>query len=256
MTVVTWDQLDKNQTDPEKIEEAINRLIAAHNNDPSAHLDTGQSLQSHKAQSIIDHVVGSVLADKQTMREVTFRTFFESLDGYAKVGSVSNDDFFGVVLYVEYGATNESSISSTPQVPINYRNSNFDMLCQIVAHFSLSNSHFNAWFGFLNNYEITTEGFGFIVSDGSLYCHVRCGTTTTRSDPVSCDLSADHLFRVHYSHAAGSVYFYIDNELVATISKPSGSWLDDLGPCLGIKLTQENDGTLHAADLFSSRSLL
>ena len=60
----TWGLLPKSQTDSEKIEEAIARMIQEHNEDETAHLGAGQSLQSHKASEIIDHVVHSVLAEK------------------------------------------------------------------------------------------------------------------------------------------------------------------------------------------------
>jgi len=61
---ITWGQLPKSQIDPEKIEEAIARMIKEHNEDESAHLGPGQSLQSHKASEIIDHAVKSILAEK------------------------------------------------------------------------------------------------------------------------------------------------------------------------------------------------
>jgi len=61
---ITWGQLPKSQIDPERIEEAIARMIKEHNEDESAHLGPGQSLQSHKASEIIDHAVKSILAEK------------------------------------------------------------------------------------------------------------------------------------------------------------------------------------------------
>ena len=71
ITPTTWGVLPKNQTDPEKIEEAIARLIDEHNEDEEAHLGVGQSLQSHKASEIIDHIAASVIADKIKDGEVT-----------------------------------------------------------------------------------------------------------------------------------------------------------------------------------------
>jgi hypothetical protein len=62
--MITWGQLAKSQTDPEKIEEAIKRLINEHNADPEAHLVEGGSLKSHKMAEIIDHLVESIVADK------------------------------------------------------------------------------------------------------------------------------------------------------------------------------------------------
>jgi hypothetical protein len=75
MGVVVWGELEKSQIDPEKIEEAIGRLIAEHNDDESAHLGAGQSLQSHKASTIIDHLVSSIIASTIRDGEVVVPKF-------------------------------------------------------------------------------------------------------------------------------------------------------------------------------------
>jgi len=62
--MITWGQLAKSQDDPEKIEEAIARMISEHNADPEAHLCEGGSLRSHKMAEIIDHLVNSILGEK------------------------------------------------------------------------------------------------------------------------------------------------------------------------------------------------
>jgi len=64
MSIPVWGLLEKSQVDPETIEEAIDRLILAHNESEESHLGSGQSLQSHKASEIIDHIVSSIIADK------------------------------------------------------------------------------------------------------------------------------------------------------------------------------------------------
>jgi len=60
----TWGMLPKSQIDPEIIEAAINRIVKAHNEDETAHLGLGQSLQSHKASEIIDHIAKSIITHK------------------------------------------------------------------------------------------------------------------------------------------------------------------------------------------------
>ena len=63
-TTVTWGNLLKSQISAEKIEAAILRMIQNHEDDADAHLEIGESLQSHKASVIIDHIAGSVVSDK------------------------------------------------------------------------------------------------------------------------------------------------------------------------------------------------
>jgi len=59
-----WGQLEKAQDDDETIEEAIARLIAEHETDAGAHTGAGESLETHKAQDVIDHKAESILNDK------------------------------------------------------------------------------------------------------------------------------------------------------------------------------------------------
>lgn len=59
-----WGGLPKSQTDNERIEDAITRRVGEHAADETAHLLPGQSLQSHKASQIIDHLAESVVNDK------------------------------------------------------------------------------------------------------------------------------------------------------------------------------------------------
>ncbi len=76
----TWGTTPKSQTDNELVEAAISRLIEAHNDDPDAHLGTGQSLQSHRASDIIDHEARSIVADKFASGAILYRPYLP--DGY------------------------------------------------------------------------------------------------------------------------------------------------------------------------------
>src|SRR4030067_2373187 len=83
MANVTWGLLSKNQEDPKTTEEAIDRIVEEHNEDEEAHLSAGQSLQSHKASEIIDHLARSIVLDK--LLEYQRWDFpFESLAAYTK----------------------------------------------------------------------------------------------------------------------------------------------------------------------------
>ena len=92
MGVPNWGLLTKSQVDNETIEQAIARLILAHEEDETSHLDTGESLQSHKASEIIDHLAASIIEDKIGARQITpaklyfdkyyLQLHFESLDAW------------------------------------------------------------------------------------------------------------------------------------------------------------------------------
>lgn len=59
-----WGNLNKTINDPTLIEEAISGAINDHNDDPDAHVGPNQSLESHRAAEIIDHLAESVVNDK------------------------------------------------------------------------------------------------------------------------------------------------------------------------------------------------
>lgn len=64
MSLQSWASLQKSSTDSETIEQAIARLIAVHNSDPTAHLGIDGSLLAHKSDEVIDHPALSIVPDK------------------------------------------------------------------------------------------------------------------------------------------------------------------------------------------------
>lgn len=50
--------------DPTTIDQAISIAVQAHDDEPTAHLEAGQSLTTHRAAQIIDHLAESVVNDK------------------------------------------------------------------------------------------------------------------------------------------------------------------------------------------------
>ncbi|MEI7961345.1 MAG: right-handed parallel beta-helix repeat-containing protein [archaeon] len=92
MPIENWGLLPKSQVDSETIEEAIARLITAHNDDETAHLDVGQSLQSHASSEIIDHLADSVLNDKLQLQS----------RAYTAIVSKTGTDFSDIQEAIDY----------------------------------------------------------------------------------------------------------------------------------------------------------
>lgn len=59
-----WGNLARAVNDGTLIDQAIETAVQAHDDDPEAHLDAGQSLTTHRAAEIIDHLAESVVNDK------------------------------------------------------------------------------------------------------------------------------------------------------------------------------------------------
>ena len=119
-----WGQLAKSQTDAEKVEEAIVRLILEHNEDETAHLGVGQSLQSHKASEIIDHLAesiiedkianGSVSSDKITTEQIIAKDFRTALDVGEEVDGVKFNGN-GIEAWQSGEKTVEIPVSGSPK---------------------------------------------------------------------------------------------------------------------------------------------
>jgi len=98
----TWGDLPESQESVRTILEAVAELIQNHLDDSDAHIEDGQSLKSHKASAIIDHLAGSIVTDKLKDFAITFEktngfllgdrdcqfTGFDSLDGFDTFGDV------------------------------------------------------------------------------------------------------------------------------------------------------------------------
>ena len=75
--VAVWGLLPKAQDDGTTIDEAIAAAIVAHEEDPDAHMGTGESIDVHRANTVIDHPQASVVPDKLTSVGLTFFPVFE-----------------------------------------------------------------------------------------------------------------------------------------------------------------------------------
>lgn len=98
-----WGFLSKNQIDPERVEAAIDRIIAEHNDDEQAHIGESRSLDQHKLSDVIDHVVASIIADKIKDGEVTNPKIIVGARAYTAVVDPSGDyDYTDIQEAIDY----------------------------------------------------------------------------------------------------------------------------------------------------------
>lgn len=103
MTEPVWGQLDKAQDDDETIEEAIDRLILAHDDDSDSHVGTGKSLNTHKQQTTIDHPAGSVVEDKIGDEEISNPKQKTKVRAYTAIVDVNGDyDYTNIQDAIDY----------------------------------------------------------------------------------------------------------------------------------------------------------
>jgi hypothetical protein len=244
MAILVWGLLQKSQIDDETIEEAIARLITEHNADETAHLEVGQSLQSHKASVIIDHIVDSVVTDKIGDFQITppkistdkmhIWPSFESFDLWTSAGSGSKQTYLGA-LFIQTGAVLNNyyfMYTASDAVGVDFQNKNPVFEC-FVKFFLGTNllSYFGVGM-------FDTEFIGFKIDGSTLYAMVASNENIYTSAISGIDITAKHCYRVVVDSDV-SYKFYVDDVLKATITDGIPNWGSDVLTlfCLYIKTT-------------------
>lgn len=232
MSLPVWGLLEKSQIDPEKIEEAIARLILAHDNNPDSHLGATGSLLSHKAEEIIDHIADSIIADKIKDGEVNlaklsadkfiYFTHFESVANFPeKAGNVFVSGY-GLNLLTSNVLNNIAYIQGAMAGNLNFLDFTKNLFFQTTLFVGNDISEIvYAKVGALD-FDDYDDGFGFKISGSILEAlHIK----TVAGSPVEyttwipgITLTDPHVYRAKYDFSAGKIYFYVDGVLRATHS--------------------------------------
>lgn len=170
---MNWEHLPKNAVDSETIEQAIIRIVAQHNNDNTAHMATGQSIDVHRKNDILDHKAGSVLNDKLSLTEFDYFTTFEDLDKFYKTAGVVKG--FYNSCYIPAPA----SIGSSNYIYNEYSHTgsivdfNKDILFEVVINTAWTDEHNKHIIALGSESGQRLYGFGFEIINGNLYGGVR-----------------------------------------------------------------------------------
>ncbi len=217
MATPNWGLLTKSLVDNETIEDAVDRLITVHEEDPTAHLGAGESLEAHKTEDMIDHPAGSVATDKLSQGRVIVSAF-ESLDGFGTTGSVSQD--LGSVSIIT-GATsgNSAEMDASPS-----RWTGLDLTKEIfwksVLQLEVDTSQ-TAYFGMGgSDYLGQTGGMGFRVINGALVAYTAKdsggGYVYTTEAIAGVDVTDWHTYEIRYTVTPNLLTFYVDGVDVAS----------------------------------------
>jgi len=226
-TTVTWGDLAKSQISAEKIEKAIERMIQAHEDDPDAHIEPGESLYSHKISVIIDHTVESVIADKirdgvisivklEDFARARISPSLESLDTWTYSAEVSLD-FSQMELLANTGTTANVYSYSKGGFKMQWSKP-FIMQC-LFTTYPTDDKEVYVISGYIDTVAGYNQNIGWKVVDGTLYAlHTKSvGEVDTEytTEITGVTLSDRNLFRVEYIPEE-SIKFYVNNVLAAT----------------------------------------
>lgn len=230
MALPVWGNLEKSQVDNETIEEAIDRRIQAHEDDPDAHIETGESLESHKSSEVIDHVRESIVADKIgdgeiigiTTGFIIFNTIFESIDGYAKTGNIG---FAADVLEIKTGANTNDSASLYKRLPPEIYGATWDKNRILEVNFS-TDSGVEIECDIIIGDRGIKRHIGFKIVNGQVGATIGDGTDETTFGFAGVHPSNNTKGRIVYT-AGEKCEFYINGVLKHTFTENLPSGLTD-----------------------------
>jgi len=259
--MITWGQLQKSQIDPEKIEEAIARLIAEHNADPEAHLVEGGSLKSHKMAEIIDHLVNSIVADKIRAGEVTrekilnyhsWKLPFESIDGYSMYlpGNAHIEPQIQALVFYNSEVLNDvarlwvgevyniiPAIIKNPciQFSMRIKEPTFTYVYVVWGSNDPIGQPYVNYFGFKTKHDQPQKVFG---------CYRISPTQAIEVEIPNVLPYEPHFYRAEVLNQGSILRFYVDNNLKAEVSPQWDLWDTDYLFSISLK-TFINDSVPH-----------
>ena len=212
-----WGLLEKSQVDSSTIDEEIDAKIATHEADADSHLGADESLQSHAASEIIDHVVGSVVADKLSHQDAFHFCSFESLDNWTPTGSVTLDGWPGIKINTSDATPLVSQIRAVVKHSGNYLDHTKTLIFQTTLWLdSEQNTKFWCGLGFRNS-DTNLEGFGFYYNNGDLKGFWGKGATVQYTAAITVNVAQCHVYRAQFDPSTKYVYFFIDGVEVASL---------------------------------------
>lgn len=258
MGIDVWGMIPKNMEDPEKIEEAIVRIVNAHNSDPIAHLGSGESLSIHRSQENIDHLPRSIGADnlkegavailERQYSEQESETLFEHIDSLEILsigGAYAVQEWPCILLCCSHSSP--SSVEVHPlSWPVDFCSGDFDWVwqvtCEVIGNLDLAKRAF--WgVGFHSDFTVSgnRSAVGFKIENNKLYA-LAVNTFLPGSPEIvveisGIDVSNPHVYRIFWNSDKDRHEYFVNGDLVATISSIRGP----IGETNGFNFFVEND---------------
>lgn len=217
MTLPLWGGLEKAQDDNQTIVEAIDAAIVAHEADPDSHLGAGESLEQHKTESVIDHPVASIVADKTTVQEYHFDTTFESLAGFTITSHVDPTSWPGVnISYwdpqadLEYIKANLLSLMGTGNLTHDFQ---FDTYFYNDVESGVAIIYVGVCNSAMSQFEL-----GFKLVGRNIIGFARWSGSEHVTATLYTPVYAEVVFvRVFYDYEANVIHFYVNGVEQATL---------------------------------------
>lgn len=217
MALPVWGNLEKSQIDNETIEEAIARLIQDHEDDANAHIEAGESLETHKASEIIDHPQSSVVADKFPSGNVLVQSTFENIDAFDHQEESFTRAFPGITLFTAALEPSLAFISAPPGGAglVFFKNNPL-----IQTTFAINATAGKTVYLTIGNTLAggDANGAGFKIATGKLYAMTYVNSVEVTEELENYDITKPYTIRIVVRSADNEVDFYVDGVLETTMA--------------------------------------
>lgn len=250
MTLPLWGQQQKSQDDPETIEQAIDRIVDEHNAAPESHLGSGESLESHKTDEMVDHPAGSIAIDKLAQARVIVSAF-ESIDGW-----ITFDTGSGAVIHdfanlrLSTGTTSGSIviIYATPSAWVAFDTSKQFFWKTTLRFTSDTNQEARFGIGALGGGD-GLSGAGFRVVDGVLYGYTEDDEVVNSNAISGVDITQWNVYEVRYYPITETFEFYVNGTLGASEIRSFSVTQEDNVALFSLKNTAAEAKRIDTSDL-------
>jgi hypothetical protein len=240
-----WGNLPKSQVDDETVEGAIDRLVQAHDDDENAHIEVGQSLQSHKASEIIDHAARSIVTDKLYKDRFILDTHFAGIDGWQKTAGVACP-MVGEVDIVTTAVNGNTQIFNTQNPDIDQDPVATDRHPYWLTSLKISqNTSQEIYLGqIIDN---AGGGYGFKIVNGTIYTVWMDGDEVEHTDSMGA-LAVDTFYILGGEIDTDDIiHWYINGSEVKTMAK-GNLWGTITWLAYRIKTTASASKAMHVKD--------
>lgn len=231
MALPLWGELEKAQDSNQTIEQAIAAAIVAHEEDPTAHLGVGESLQSHKHDPIIDHPAQSVVLDKTPFSYYEeYKTGIGLQNWSAQVGNfIANTD-----TRISANSFSQSDFEAVGGVTYPY-GSNYpdsDLMVQFKLRLTRDSQDIGkVIFGWTN--DLITSGSRMVFeNDGTVWkWRIYSGSTIKHSFSITSSWKLEKYFRIFFDSVENKIVLYQGSTVLSTYN--TVNWKDYIFNYLG-----------------------
>ncbi len=221
---ITWYALSRTVSDPESILEAVDDKLQSHNQDPSAHGQSGEGINAHRTEDILDHPDGCIGLKKIVADKIVKFTDFITFDGFGTGGKYVSSGFMGSTIRAEGGGNHGWCLaeSGSLEAYIDYTKNPFFQTTVELGYDT--DQTFYMVLG-AAAHEVADDSFGFKVVNSTLYAYWTKGGVQHTSEITGVTVTNLNVYRAYCNSDENKIYFYVNGTLkyTATNDYPTDS---------------------------------